>query len=171
MVTKIWPRFRDLILNDNVVYTGAPPRNISDPNDTLARKYCRDVRALRWRTRQVDVMCARPAKFQHDIFLAHLIGVRNGLNLQTLLNRNSVTRLTPEERRNLSTLPVFATKPGVSTRAIRILLRFLAGKEDFARRNGHFKRRRSHSQQLQTDEVKRYCFIFLCPASDRGRRL
>ena len=129
MVTKIWPRFRDLILNDNVVYTGAPPRNISDPNDTLARKYCRDVRALRWRTRQVDVMCARPAKFQHDIFLAHLIGVRNGLNLQTLLDTNSVTRLTPEERRNRSTLSIFVTKPGVSTRAIRILLRFLAGKE------------------------------------------
>ena len=42
---------------------------ISDPNDTLARKYCRDVRALRWRTRQVDVMNARPTKFQQDFFL------------------------------------------------------------------------------------------------------
>ena len=91
MVTKVWPRFRVLILNDNIVYTGALPSDASDPNDTLARKYCRDVRALRWRTRQVDVMNARPTKFQQDFFLAHLIGVRNGLNLQTLPVTNSVT--------------------------------------------------------------------------------
>ena len=68
MVTKVWPRFRVLILNDNIVYTGALPSDASDPNDTLARKYCRDVRALRWRRRQVDVMNAWPTKFQKDFF-------------------------------------------------------------------------------------------------------
>ena len=58
---------------------------------SIVRKYCRDVQTLHWRTRQIDVMKARPTKFQQDFFLAHLIGVRNGLNLQTLPVTNSVT--------------------------------------------------------------------------------
>ena len=62
------------------------------------------------------------------------------------------------------------------------------GKKVFARTNGHFKRRRSHSQHLQTDAAKRYCMscfvrhqkeivdsewhaLFECPLNSKPREL
>ena len=50
-------------------------------------------------------------------------------------------RLTPLERKDISVSPIFASKPVVATSAMRALLRFLVGMEDFARVNGHYKRR------------------------------
>ena len=85
-------------------------------------------------------------------------------------------------------MPIFNCKPGVSTSAIRTLLRFLAGLEDFARCNAHFKRKHSHRILLTDDKYKRLCLsclvrrkveiidsewhaLFECPLNDAPRAL
>ena len=86
---------------------------------------------------------------------------------------------------SLSLDAIFCTKPSVSVRSFRRLLRFAAGLEDFARTSGHYSRRHLFPE-LAREELKRTCLFcsvhcnqttldlewnsfFSCPACDSPR--
>ena len=127
MTSRVLPRFRVSIYDDSIRCEGTPLGDPSNPKDTLARRYCQHLHEKRRLVRQVDVLNARPDESRHDYLLARLICARNSI-LSDVANR--AERLPLEIRRYRSITPVFAVKPEVSTRASRLLLRFIAGMED-----------------------------------------
>ena len=83
---------------------------------------------------------------------------------------------------------LFCTKPSVSARSFRRLLRFVAGLEDFARTNAHQPQRRRIFPELGQEDLKRsclFCFVnlkhtvldsewhsfFSCPACEEPRHI
>ena len=83
---------------------------------------------------------------------------------------------------------LFCTKPSVSARSFRRLLRFAAGLEDFARTNAHQPQRRRIFPELGQEDLKRsclFCFVnlkqtvldsewhsfFDCPACEEPRHI
>ena len=60
------------------------------------------------------------------------------------------------QRDNLCSSVIFRIKPTVGTSMFRILLRFLAGLEDFARVNAHYSRRDKYPD-LANPAFKRSC--------------
>ena len=58
--------------------------------------------------------------------------------------RDSVARHDPFQKLDTLLTPIFARCPGASTDACRVILRTLAGMEDFARTNRHYRRWGTH---------------------------
>ena len=92
------------------------------------------------------------------------------------------------DRSLLLSSAIFCSKPSVSTRTFRRLLRFVAGLEDFARTNAHQPERRLAFPELAQEELKRsclFCFVNLkhtflgsewhnfstCPACEEPRHI
>ena len=61
---------------------------------------------------------------------------------------------------DFSIFPILPAKPTVSAEAFRALLRLVAGVEDYARRNSHKPRQRSHPA-LQQPQFKKACMSCL----------
>ena len=61
------------------------------------------------------------------------------------------------DRSRLSLDAIFCTKPSVSVRSFRRLLRFAAGLEDYARTSGHYPRRHIFPE-LAREDLKLVCF-------------
>ena len=61
--------------------------------------------------------------------------------------------------------PVFPLFPQADTGAVRVLLRMLAGMEDFARVNAHYPRRKIHPA-LSNDRLKHSCLYCLINSSE-----
>jgi hypothetical protein len=162
MVSRTWPRFRVVVIGGEVTWEGAPPIRpgqgaIGGKENRLAQRYSRATHERLWRERQVSILSAKPTKYKQDYFLLHFLCVQNDISMTRL----DGPPLSVDEIRRLSVSPVFIAKFNVSTIAVRTCLRFLAGLEDFARTNGHWKRRRSHSQYLSVEATHRLCLACL----------
>ena len=134
----------------------------------------------RWLDRQVSVLTKRPNMYQQDFLLNHILLFAGGDSLQEQVDVGGNI-----DRNLLLASAVFCSKPSVSTRSFRKLLRFVAGLEYFARTAGHWKLRKSFPE-VAGDHVKRaclYCFVhhkilvldsewhsfFSCPACEGPR--
>ena len=63
------------------------------------------------------------------------------------------------DRSLLLSSAIFCSKPSVSARAFRRLLRFVAGLEDYARINAHQPERRLAFPELAQEDLKRSCLF------------
>ena len=109
---------------------------------SLARQFHEDLRIHQWQVRQCSVLTARPRESQHDFFLFHLLSALGSGSLREKLSLEQPVTVTD----TIST-PIFAELPTVSTESFRILLRTLAGLEDFARTNANCFRRAAHPRR------------------------
>ena len=117
----------------------------------------------RWRERQCSVLLARPQITRHDYVLFHIL-----LALGTGQLRASVARQVPVQHLDTLSTPIFAGCPAASTDACRVMLRTLAGMEDFARANGHYRRWGAHPT-LRHSACERLCLH--CVLSSPEHRL
>jgi hypothetical protein len=140
---------------------GGPENNALTQNGSLSKCYVEAVRSRQWRERQINILCKKPKPTQQDFLLSYIIRARNGLCPTVGSWENIGRNPTSDEKQRLNVVPIFNCKPGVSTAAIRTLLRFLAGLADFARCNAHFKRKTSHRIFLTDDKFKRLCLSCL----------
>ena len=122
---------------------------------SLARQFHEDLRIYQWQVRQCSVLNARPRESQHDFFLFHLLSALGSGSLREKLSLEQPVTVTD----TIST-PIFAELPTVSTESFRILLRTLAGLEDFARTNANCFRRAAHPRLHHStwDRSCLYCF-------------
>ena len=72
------------------------------------------------------------------------------------------------DRSLLLSSALFCTKPSVSARSFRRLLRFVAGLEDFARTNAHQPQRRRIFPELGQEDLKRSCLFVLSISNIRS---
>jgi len=161
MVHRTWPGFRIAATGGRVEWHGGPENNARERNGNLSKCYVEAVRCRLWRERQVTVLCKKPKPSQQDYLLACIIRSRNRLCPAVGCWQDLGRFPTTQERKQLNVEPIFDCKPGVSTAAIRTLLRFLAGLADFARCNAHFKRKKSHRIFLIEDRFRRLCLSCL----------
>ena len=136
-VRVVWPRFR-VQLSTPLSWTGGPMLRV-ETKFSLARQFHEDLRIYQWQVRQCSVLNARPRESQHDFFLFHLLSALGSGSLREKLSLEQPVTVTD----TIST-PIFAELPTVSTESFRILLRTLAGLEDFARTNANCFRRAAH---------------------------
>ena len=130
-------------------WTGGPFfRRRGDP---LAKQFLEAIQVRRWRERQCSVLAARPLITQHDYILFHIL-----LALGTGHLRDSVARQVPVQQLDTLSTPIFARCPVAGTDACRVMLRTLAGMEDFARANGHYRRWGAHPT-LRHSACERLC--------------
>ena len=122
---------------------------------SLAREFQEDLRIHKWRVRQCSVLTARPRETQEDFFLFHLLAVLGNESLRAALLLEQ-----PVAASDTTSLPIFPELPTVSTDSFRILLRTLAGREDFARTNANCFRRNAHPRLHHStwDRSCLYCF-------------
>ena len=99
---------------------------------------------------QVSVLSMRPSISRQDHFLYNVFLYSGGdeLRRQHEDGRNI-------ERSLLLSSAIFCSKPSVSTRTFRRLLRFVAGLEDYARTNAHQPERRLAFPELAQEDLKR----------------
>ena len=106
--------------------------------------------------RAVDITCTPisthpPTPFQHDYFLHHCLAHAGDQVLKHAVASGS--RVSPDHTIKGYVLNIF---PNEDAQAARILIRTLAGREDFARVNGH--NRRHLTNLISSDLVERTCF-------------
>ena len=152
-VRVVWPRFR-VQLSTPLSWTGGPMLRV-ETKFSLARQFHEDLRIHQWQVRQCSVLNARPRESQHDFFLFHLLSALGSGSLREKLSLEQPVTVTD----TIST-PIFAELPTVSTESFRILLRTLAGLEDFARTNANCFRRAAHPRLHHStwDRSCLYCF-------------
>ena len=149
-IRAVWPR-SSLISSSHVQLKGAPP---VDSVNTLRKRFSAAVWQSRWLDRQVSVLSMRPLISRQDNLLYTILLYSGGDEL----------RRQHEDGRNIdrSLLPssaIFCSKPSVSTRTFRRLLRFVAGLEDYARTNAHQPERRLAFPELAQEELTRSCLF------------
>ena len=154
-IHTVWPRFK-LTSSSPVQWSGAPP---VDSIDTLGRRFSAAVGQSRWLNRQISVLSTRPSISRQDHLLYNILldSGCNELRQQHQDGRNI-------DRSLLLSSALFCTKPSVSARSFRRLLRFAAGLEDFARTNAHQPQRRRIFPELGQEDLKRsclFCFVNL----------
>ena len=178
-IHTVWPRFK-LTSSSPVQWSGAPP---VDSVDTLGRRFSAAVWQSRWLNRQISVLSTRPSISRQDHLLYNILLYSgcNELRQQHQDGRNI-------DRSLLLSSALFCTKPSVSARSFRRLLRFVAGLEDFARTNAHQPQRRRIFPELGQEDLKRsclFCFVnlkhtvldsewhsfFSCPACEEPRQI
>ena len=139
--------------------------------------------AERWLDRQVSVLSTRPSISRQDHLLYNILLYSGGNEL-----RQQHERGRKIDRSLLLSSAIFCSKPSVSARAFRRLLRFVAGLEDYARINALQPERRLAFPELAQEDLKRsclFCFVnlkhtcldsewhsfFTCPASEEPRHI
>ena len=140
-------------------WTGGPLlRRRGDP---LAKQFLEAIQVHRWRVRQCSVLFDRPLITQHDYVLFHIL-----LALGKGQLRDSVARQVQVQQLDTLSTPIFARCPGVNTDACRVMLRTLAGMEDFARTNAHFFRLDTYPT-IRHSACERFCLHCLLNSPDQ----
>ena len=104
---------------------------------SLARQFQTDLFVKKWQLRQCGVIASRPCSTQQDFILFHIL---NALGSSAL--RDKMASNLPVTENDTLDSPIFLELPKVNTDSFRVLLRTLAGLEDFARTNAHQPQRR-----------------------------
>ena len=148
MIRKVWPRF--LVKCDNIdglSLTGFPQ---DYQGSKLHVTYFADVSALVWKRRQTEVLRAPPTLHKQDYPLHALLKMAcTPADLQQLAQNRRVV-VAPLAG------SIFAGLPHADTEAVRVMLRTLAGMEDFARVNAH------HDRRAVFPELSMDCFKHCC---------
>ena len=118
-----WPHFR--VSRDPLAIEGTPALCNSLP---IAKVFCDAVWVRAWEARQAVVLRSQPSDKQQDFILLAILRELNGHTSNTVCE------------------PIFPVVPSVEADAFQALLRFLAGKGDFAR---------MHSQKHRAEQ--RFC--------------
>ena len=154
-MNKVWPRFR-VHIHSGISWTGAPLLR-QETRFSLSRQFQEDLSVGKWQVRQSDLLNSRPRESQHDFFLFHLIQVLGSNRLRGKISSNEPI-LASETLES----PIFPKLPTVNTESFRVLLRTLAGLEDYARVNSHAPTRRQIHPKLHNSTWDRsclYCFF------------
>ena len=155
MIQRVWPAFRvSLDGPGGLRLVGIPALKQGFSLHVIYRK---EAALLDWRRRQNNILRKPPTLSQHDYFVwSYLQKACTQLELQQLEQRNGgrVARIAPLSDN------IFQILPRADTGAVQVLLRTLAGLEDFARVNAHQKRRELHPL-LADNEFKHNCLSCL----------
>ena len=98
---------------------------------------------------------SRPCSTRQDFIIFHILCVLGSSVLRDKISSN----LPVNEEKSLQS-PIFLGLPKVNTASFRVLLRTLAGLEDFARTTSHHKRRKCQLT-LRTSNYSRGC-LYCC---------
>ena len=136
VVRKTWPQFK--VSRGPLTIEGRPASRNSLP---IAKDYCDAVWERTWKCRQDAVLRKPPTDKQQDYIFHALLRELNGHSLGTV------------------TEPIFPFVPSVEADAFQTLLRFLAGKCDFARVHAQNHRLDANlcGLLLRDFQHKRYC--------------
>jgi hypothetical protein len=147
MIRKTWPRFSiSLPAEAGIRLEGTPD---STPLHTA---FFADAALRQWSQRQTSVIRAQPTQHQHDYFL--------NVYLRALCSEDELTNLGRRDRIAPLKTNIFPACPDAEADAVRVLLRTLAGLEDFARITAHHDRRATHPA-LALNCFKRSCLFCL----------
>ena len=105
--------------------------------------------------RQCGVIASRPCSTRQDFILFHILSVLGNSALREKMGNN----FPVIENATLRSL-IFPELPKVNTDSFRVLLRTLAGLEDFSRTTSHHTRRKCHLT-LRTSNCSRGC-LYCC---------
>ena len=147
-IHTVWPRFR-LHYAYNLAWTGVPLQSMTTL--FLSRQFQADLFLKKWQLRQCGLIASRPCSTQQDFILFHILYV-----LGSGAMRDKISTNVHVAESGTVQSPIFPELPKVNTDSFRVLLRTLAGLEDFARTNSHHTRRRCHPT-LRTSCYSRGC--------------
>ena len=151
-IHTVWPRFM-MRYAYNLTWTGVPPPCTIALS--LSRQFQADLFIKKWQVRQCSVIASRSCSTRQDFILFHIL---NALGSSAL--RDKMASNLPVTENDTLESPIFLELPKVNTDSFRVLLRTLAGLEDFARTNSHYARRKCHPT-LRTSHYSRGC-LYCC---------
>ena len=152
MIQRVWPAFRITLEGPmGLCLHGIPALR---PGMSLHVVYRQDSAQLAWKRRQHNLLRSPPSISQQDYFLWTYVRIACTPEQLQQVGRRGGTLVAP-----LKEL-VFTVLPHADTGAVQILLRTLAGLEDFARVTAHHTRRDLHPA-LATDDLKHCCLSCL----------
>ena len=129
--------------------------------ESLANQFLEALQVHQWQVGQCGVLFARPLLTQQDHILFHIL-----LALGSGQLRDKVVGHIAVGPQDTLRTPSFGRCPGVNTDACRVMLRTLAGMEDFARTNAHFFRWDTHPT-IRHSACERLCLHCLLNSPDQ----
>ena len=148
MIRKVWPRFTLESCNVNGLKFSGLPQDYKGSCPHVA--YFADASSLVWKRRQNQVLRAPPSIHKQDYPLHAL--------LKMACSPADLQQLAQPRREMVAPLSetIFTVLPSADTEAVRVMLRTLAGMEDFARVNAH------HDRRAVFPDLSLACFKHCC---------
>ena len=144
MIHRVWPQFQLTRKDGGFAMSGIPREHL---RAELSRAFLNDATCKKWQDRQAKILFSELTTHQQDYFLQSLLLRARSNEERQLLAKNNRARVSP-----LSGV-IFPVLFQADTGEMRILLRTIAGLEDFARTSAHHPHRKIHPD-LSNDRLK-----------------